>query len=97
MTERGREIRYEIRGEVAGSGSEIGKASALLLESWLSARKVSQLAGKISWLASWLAGWLAGMSQLAGGLAAPYKGGLAKKEQLFSSQLTVKLITWIPE
>ena len=54
MTERGR-FGYEIRGEVAGSGSEIGRAGASLLESRLLARKVSKLAGKISWLASWLA------------------------------------------
>ena len=73
MTERGR-LGYEIRGEVAGSGSEIGRAGALLLESRQLARKVSQLAGRISWLASWL----------AGGLAAPYKGELAGKNSFFS-------------
>ena len=82
MTERGR-LGYEIRGEVAGSGSEIGRAGALLLESRHLARKVRQLAGRISWLASWLAGWLAGMSQLAGGLAAPYKGELAGKNSFY--------------
>ena len=77
MNERGR-FGYEIRGEV------VGRAGALLLESRLLARKVSQLAGKISWLASWLAGWLTGISQLAGGLAAPYKGGLAEKNSFFT-------------